>query len=319
MNDVLLQIRNLTVEFRVPRGILRAVDSAVLDIKRGEVLGLIGESGCGKSVLAHSILKIVAPNGYIKSGKILFEGRDVLSLSDEELRKYRWKEVAIIFQGAQNSLNPVINVKEHMLDTIKAHKPATTEEALVYSSSLLKSVWLEPSRVMKAYAFELSGGMKQRVITAMSMLLDPKLLILDEPTSSLDVLTQRYLLELLKDIHRQKNVSMLLITHDPGIAAYLADRGAIMLLGNIVEVGSVEQIFYNAKHPYTRALIDAVPSIVGNIKVKPIPGPLPDPVNPPPGCPFHPRCPYAMEVCKHVRPELIELENGRQVACHLSR
>jgi len=317
MSSPLLQIRKLTVEFKVPRGILRAVDSVDLDIQSGEVLGLVGESGCGKSVLAHSILRIVAPNGYIKSGKILFEGRDVLSFSDEELREYRWTKVAIVFQAAQNCLNPVLKVSEHMLDTVKAHKQMTKDEILSHSSNLLKSVWLDPKRIMKSYSFELSGGMKQRTVAALAMLLDPRLLILDEPISSLDALTQRYFIELLRDIHCKTNVAMLFITHDLAAVALLADRVAVMLLGNIVEIGNVEQIFYEPKHPYTKALIRATPSITGDIEIKPIPGPLPDPVNPPPGCPFHPRCPFAMDICKKVRPELIELENGRKVACHL--
>jgi peptide/nickel transport system ATP-binding protein len=316
--DVLVSIRGLTVEFRVPRGILRAVDEVNLDIYRGEVLGLVGESGCGKSVLAHALIKQVDPNGYIKSGKVLFEGKDIFSMSEEELRRFRWKDVAIIFQGAQNALNPVMRVFDHMVDTVLAHEKSSKQNILERSSSFLKMVRLDADRVLKLYPHELSGGMKQRVISAMSLLLNPKFLILDEPTSSLDVLTQKYFLRLVRDIHEKMDITMLFITHDLGCVAEVADRIAVMYLANIIEIGSVEEIFYDPKHPYTAALIKSIPSTKGNMgEVKPIPGPIPDPVFPPPGCKFHPRCQYAFDKCKKEKPELIDIGGGRFVACHL--
>jgi peptide/nickel transport system ATP-binding protein len=316
--DVLVSIRGLTVEFRVPRGILRAVDEVNLDIYRGEVLGLVGESGCGKSVLAHALIKQVDPNGYIKSGKVLFEGKDIFSMSEEELRRFRWKDVAIIFQGAQNALNPVMRVFDHMVDTVLAHEKSSKQNILERSSSFLKMVRLDADRVLKLYPHELSGGMKQRVISAMSLLLNPKFLILDEPTSSLDVLTQKYFLRLVRDIHEKMGITMLFITHDLGCVAEVADRIAVMYLANIIEIGSVEEIFYDPKHPYTAALIKSIPSTKGNMgEVKPIPGPIPDPVFPPPGCKFHPRCQYAFDKCKKEKPELIDIGGGRLVACHL--
>jgi len=319
LREPLVRIRGLTVEFRVPRGILRAVDEVDLDILRGEILGLAGESGCGKSVLAHALIKQVDPNGYIKSGEVIFEGRDVYSLSEEELRRFRWKDVAIIFQAAQNSLNPVLRVVDHMIDTVLAHeKTSGNDEIIKRSIDLLKAVHLDADRVLKLYPHELSGGMKQRVLSAMSLLLKPKLLILDEPTSALDVLTQKYFLKLIRDIHEKTGITMLFITHELGTIAEIADRVAIMYLGNIVEIGSVEDIFYDPKHPYTSALINSIPSIVGDVdKVKPIPGPVPDPVFPPPGCRFHPRCPFAFDRCSKEKPKLRKIEGERLVACHL--
>ena len=317
MAEALISIRELTVEFRVPRGILRAVDEVNLDIYKGEVLGLVGESGCGKSVLAHAIIKQVDPNGYIKCGKVLFEGRDVFSMSEENLRKFRWKDVAIIFQGAQNALNPVMHVFDHMMDTVLAHEKSSKESILKRSSELLRMVRLDADRVLKLYPHELSGGMKQRVISAMSLLLNPKFLILDEPTSSLDVLTQKYFLRLIRDIHEKTGITMLFITHDLGCAAEVADRVAVMYLANIIEVGRVEEIFYDPKHPYTAALIKSIPSTIGKIgEIKPIPGPIPDPVLPPPGCRFHPRCQYAFDKCKKEKPNLIDIGGERLVACH---
>ncbi|MEM1582821.1 MAG: ABC transporter ATP-binding protein [Candidatus Bathyarchaeia archaeon] len=318
MAEVLVSIRGLTIEFRVPRGILRAVDEVNLDIYKGEILGLVGESGCGKSVLAHAIIKQVDPNGYIKSGKVFFEGKDVFSMSEEELRRFRWKDVAIIFQGAQNALNPVMHVFDHMVDTVLDHEKIPKKSILERSLDLLKMVRLDAERVLKLYPHELSGGMKQRVISAMSLLLNPKFLILDEPTSSLDVLTQKYFLRLIRDIHDKMGITMLFITHDLGCVAEVADRIAVMYLANIIEVGNAEEIFYDPKHPYTAALIRSIPSTIGKIgDVKPIPGPIPDPVLPPPGCRFHPRCQYAFDKCRKEKPDLINIGNGRLAACHL--
>lgn len=316
---VILSVRDLTVEFRVPRGILRAVDGLNLDVYEGEVLGLVGESGCGKSVFAHALLKLVDPNGYIKSGKVIFDGaKDVYSLSKKELRRYRWKDVAIIFQGAFNSLNPVMKVFDHMVDTVLAHeKNVLKEEIKKRSVDLLKMVRLDPETVLGRYPHELSGGMKQRAISAMALLLKPKVLILDEPTSALDVLTQKFFIRILRDLRKEFGLTMIFITHDLATVAEIADRVAIMYGGTIVEIGSVEDIFYRPRHPYTKALLSAIPSIIGDIsELRPLPGPLPDPVNPPPGCGFHPRCPYAIKICREVRPELEGIDEVRFIACH---
>lgn len=323
--DVLISVRGLTVEFRIPRGILRAVDNVDLDIYRGEVLGLAGESGCGKSVLAHAILNIVDPNGYIKSGKIIFRGGDsevdILSLPKDELRKFRWSKVAIVFQGALNSFNPVMRIGSHFIDTVEDHEGRVSRDELFEkASNLLKEVRLDAHRVFRMFPHEMSGGMKQRTLIALSFILSPEFIILDEPTSALDVLTQKFILKLLRDIHEKTGLTMMFITHDLAVLAEIADRIAIMYLGNMVEIADTDKIFYEPKHPYTEALIKSIPSITGSIEdLKPIPGPIPDPVNPPPGCKFHPRCPRRMDICSRVKPELVDIGQGHMVACHLYR
>jgi len=316
--DVLVSVRDLTVIFRVPRGILVAVDGANLDIMEGEILALAGESGCGKTVLAHSLLNIVDPNGEIRSGKVLFKNEiDVLSLPEEELRKFRWKKIAVIFQAAQNSLNPVMRVYEHAVDTVLAHENVGEEEISKRFTELLKWVRLEPERVARLYPHEASGGMKQRIISSISLLLNPELLILDEPTSALDVLTQAYILRFLRNLHEETGMTMLYITHDLATIAEIAERVAIMYLGKIVETGSVYQIFKDPKHPYTEALIKATPSVFSDVsEIKPLPGPVPDPINPPPGCKYHPRCPFAMDICSKTAPQLTDIGDGRMVACY---
>ena len=321
--EVQVAVRGLTVEFRVSRGILRAVDNVDLDIYRGEVLGLAGESGCGKSVLAHALLNLVDPNGYIKSGKVIFDGKiDVLSLPEDELRRFRWEKAAIVFQGAQNALNPVIRVSEHFFDTFFAHSKGDRKrgksEIISRARKLLEQVRLDSDRVLRLFQHEMSGGMKQRTITALALLLNPEFLILDEPTSSLDVLTQKYILKLLRDLHEQTGITMLFITHDLACLAEIADRIAMMYLASMVEIAPVDEIFYNPKHPYTKILLDSIPSREKDInEIKPLPGPIPDPINPPPGCKFHPRCPHAMPICKKVRPKLVDTGGGHLVACHL--
>lgn len=318
--EPLLKVRDLTVEFRVPRGILRAVDEMDIDVYEGEVLGLVGESGCGKSVFAHAVLNIVDVNGYIRSGKVIFDGVDVLELDEDELREFRWKNIAIVFQGAFSSLNPVLKVVDHMIDTYIAHGEATREEIRERARKLLEQVRLDADVVLDRYPHELSGGMKQRVVTAMAMLLEPRLLILDEPTSALDILTQKFLVTILRNIQRKLGITMIFITHDLATIAEIADRVAVMYSGKIVELGTAEQIFYEPKHPYTKALLSAIPSIVGDVSgLKPLPGPLPDPINPPPGCRFHPRCPYAKEICKKEFPEQEKIEDGWLIACHFWR
>ncbi|RLE99322.1 MAG: ABC transporter ATP-binding protein [Thermoprotei archaeon] len=321
--EILLSVKGLTVEFRIPRGILRAVDNVYLDVYKGEVLGLAGESGCGKSVLAHAILNIVDPNGYIKDGKIIFRDNgkeiDILSLPKGRLRRFRWEKISIVFQGAQNSFNPVIKIKDHFIDTVVDHRRRIpTEKVFEEAEKLLKQVRLDANQVLGMYQHEMSGGMKQRALMALSFILKPKLIILDEPTSALDVLTQKYIVSLLKEIHEKTGVTMIFITHDLPVLAEIADRIAIMYLGNIVEIANVRKIFYEPKHPYTQALLKSIPSIVGPIEdLQPLPGPRPDPVHPPPGCKFHPRCPHRMEICTREAPKLVNIGDEHYVACHL--
>jgi len=320
--DIILKIRGLTIEFRVTRGILRAVDNVDLDVYKGEILGLAGESGCGKSVLAHAILNLVDPNGYIKSGQILFKQNDeyidILSLSNEELRKFRWDKISIVFQGAMSSFNPVIKIKDHFIDTVKDHESNKNEEEIVkIAKKLLKDFRLD-EQVINLYPHEMSGGMRQRALASLSFILNPEFIILDEPTTALDVLTQKFIIKLLREIHEKTGLTMLFITHDLATLAEITDRMAIMYLGNIVEIGTVRQIFYDPKHPYTKALLQAIPSITKPLEdLNPLPGPVPDPLNPPSGCKFHPRCPLRFKACSESRPKLIDLGDGHLVACHL--
>ncbi|HIC89895.1 MAG TPA: ABC transporter ATP-binding protein [Anaerolineae bacterium] len=312
-----MSIRDLVVEFELDGRVLKAVNRASLDVEQGEVMAVVGESGSGKSTLAFSILNLVPPPGRIANGRILFQDKDVLSLGSEELRQYRWKEVAMVFQAAQNAMNPVMRIADQMIDTAQAHGRMSRQEILERGSELLEMVRLEPKQVLRSYPHELSGGMKQRVIIALSLLLDPKTLILDEPTTALDVVTQAYIMDILADIRQRLGLTMVLLTHDMSIVAKLADRVGVMYAGRTVEVGRIEEIFYNAKHPYTIGLINAAPSLIGDISAKkPIPGSPPDPLNFPSGCPFHPRCDFATPRCEEEEPQLEDIGGERLVACH---
>jgi len=250
--------------------------------------------------------------------QIIFDGKiDVLTLREEELRKFRWKQVAMVFQGALNSFNPVLRIGDQMLETIMEHENVDKEEALERISKLLKLVRLEPNRTMKAFPHELSGGMKQRAMIATSLLLNPRVLILDEPTTALDVISQKYILNILSDLKKKLEITMILLTHDLAICTELVDRVAVMYAGRIVEIAKMEDLFLKPKHPYTIGLMQAIPSVIGDVKeLKPIPGSPPDMFNMPSGCPFHPRCPYAIERCKKEEPCLEETSEDHLVACH---
>ncbi len=312
----LLSVQDLVVEYAARQDTVRAVDRASLDVYAGDWMAVVGESGCGKSTLAYAIIRQVPHPGEIKEGTILFDGQNVLELDRRALREFRWKEIAIVFQAAQNALNPVMRIADQMIETVVDHESRPRKEILVHASELLRLVRLEPARVLRAYPHELSGGMKQRVIIAMSLLLNPRLLILDEPTTALDVVTQNYILDILADIRKKLRLTMLLLTHDMSIVAKVSDRVGVMYAGQIVETGRAEEIFYHPWHPYTRGLLKAAPSLIGELGEKrPIPGFPPDMRNPPPGCRFHPRCSYADDRCSLEEPSL-EKVDGRQVACH---
>ncbi len=317
MNEFILSIRDLVVEFEVREGNLRSVDRASLDVPQGSFMGLIGESGCGKTTIVQAVMNLMPENGYIRGGKILFDGTDILELSEEQLRRIRWERIAMVFQAAQNSLNPVMKVAEHMVDTVLAHRHEPKGKILRRAAELLELVHLDPGRVLDSYPHELSGGMKQRVVIAMSLLLDPELLILDEPTTALDLISQAYLMERLREIHGELGITMFMVTHDVSNVAKVADRVAVMYAAKILEVGSVEEIFYDPRHPYTRGLINAIPSIVGDLSERrPIPGLPPSLITPPPGCRFHPRCPWATHICREEEPGMEEVAPGHFVACH---
>ena len=314
----LLEIDGLRTYYFTSEGVVKAVDNVSLSLERGESLGLAGESGCGKSTFGYSILRLVPPPGRIVGGRILFDGRDILKLDEENFRKeYRWKRISMVFQGAMNALNPVRRIVDQIIEAILAHdENATEEEAYKRAGDLLELVGIERVR-LRSYPHELSGGMKQRVVIAMALALNPDLLIADEPTTALDVVVQAQILNLLKELKNKFKMSLILITHDLSVIAEIADKVAIMYAGKIVEWGTSEQIFENPQHPYTRGLISSVPRLRGKKSLFWIPGQPPDLINPPPGCRFHPRCPYVMEMCRKEQPPMIEIEPKHYVACWL--
>lgn len=320
--EPLIIVRNLSVEYATPRGTVKAVRNVNLEVYRGEILFIVGESGSGKSTLGLSLMNLVPSPGYIKDGEILYNigGRRVnlMELPAEEQRKFRWRYVSMVFQSALNALNPVLRIWDQLYDTIEAHDHSISkEEAYERIKSLLSTVRLDADRVLRSYPHELSGGMRQRVMISMALLLDPEVLILDEPTTALDILTQKNIIELLRRIRDERGLTMIFITHDLSLAAELADRVAVMYAGAVMEVADVYTLFYSPRHPYTYALIRTVPKLTSvEEELYPIPGSPPDMVNLPPGCKFHPRCPYRAGECVEAEPRLVEVEPGHYVACH---
>ena len=318
MSEPLLEVKNLKTYFYTLRGIVRAVDDVSFELYRGESLGLAGESGCGKSTLAFSLIRLVPPPGKISSGTIIFEGKDVTKMSEEEFRReVRWRGISMIFQGAMNVLNPVYTIGDQIAEVFMVHKGYSKREGLEEAKKLLQLVGIEPRRV-KSYPFELSGGMKQRAVIAMALALSPPLVIADEPTTALDVVVQAQILNLMKRLKNELRTSIMLISHDLSIIAEVADKIAIMYGGKIVEYGPSDLVYNNPRHPYTRALLNSIPRLRGEIRdLTWIPGTPPDLINPPPGCRFHPRCPHAMERCKKEEPPVVEVDRNHYVACWL--
>ena len=318
MSEVILDVQGLKTYFYTSKGIVKAVDNVSFKVGRGEVLGIAGESGCGKSTLGFSLIRLVPPPGRIVDGRVIFMGEDILKMPEEEFRtKVRWKGISMVFQGAMNALNPVYTVGAQIAEVLMLHKGLSKKEALEEAANLLKMVGLDPRRV-RSYPHELSGGMKQRVVIAMALALRPSLVIADEPTTALDVVVQAQIMNLLKRLQRELKMSIILITHDMSLIAEIADKVAIMYAGKIVEIGSSDRVFNNPLHPYTRALINSIPSLRKELKkLEFIPGVPPDLIQPPPGCRFHPRCKYAFEPCNKEEPPMVEVEPGHYVSCWL--
>ncbi|HIC88198.1 MAG TPA: ABC transporter ATP-binding protein [Anaerolineae bacterium] len=315
--DILLDVKELRVHYETPLGDVIAANGISFHVYRGETLGLVGESGCGKTTTAMGILRLVQPPGRIVSGHVLINGTDLVTLSERELRQIRWRELALIPQGAMNSLNPVMRVSDQIADAIEAHEGRQPRKALKERIlELLSTVGL-PSRVYNMYPHELSGGMKQRVCIAMAIALNPPLIIADEPTSALDVVVQRVVAQTLLDVKDRLGVSMILIGHDMGLQAQLVDRIAIMYAGNIVEIAPVDEAFGEPMHPYTQLLIASIPSIKERKPLKVTEGLTHDLRNPPPGCFFQFRCPHVTDICREEAPPLRELKPEHYVACHL--
>ncbi|RLI45813.1 ABC transporter ATP-binding protein [Candidatus Bathyarchaeota archaeon] len=318
MDMPLLIVENLKTHFYTYDGIVQALDGVTFELYKGETFGLIGETGCGKTATALSIMRLLPENGTIAEGRVLFKGENLLEKDEEEMRKIRGKEISMIFQEPSAYLNPVFTVREQIIDVIMAHQNLEREEAEEKAIEALKLVALpDPERILGSYPHELSGGMQQRVMIAMALSTNPDLLIADEPTSYLDVTVQAQILEHLKNVKRKRNLSLLLITHNMGIVAEMCDRVGVMYAGNIVEIGNVRQIIKKPCHPYTMGLLAALPRPeTRRKKLYSIKGSIPDLINPPSGCRFHPRCPYAMEICRRRKPQTVEVEPGRYVACH---
>ncbi len=319
MGDVILSVENLTVDFYTYEGVLHVLDGVNFQIKKGEIFGVVGESGCGKSVTSRLIMGLIASNAHIKSGKIIFNGKNILSMSEDELNAIRGKDISMIFQNPIGSLNPVFKVKDQMANVIMHNQGVDKETALDKALKLLKLVNMpDPERVLESYPFELSGGMAQRVMIAMAISSRPKLLIADEPTTALDVTIQAQILKLIKDLQERLGMSVLFITHDLGVVAQLCDRIGVMYAGHIVAYGSTYSILKDPKHPYTVGLMGAIPKPEHKGKKLPsIKGTVPNYLDPPNGCRFHPRCEYAMEICKEKKPEMVKVGKDHYVACWL--
>lgn len=313
---VVLDVRDLEVRYATPQGDVRACNSVSFRLRKGELLGMVGESGCGKTTTAMALLRMLQPPGRVTGGRALLEGKDILSLPPSELRNYRWRKMALIPQGAMNSLNPLMRIHAQIADAIETHEGRQRKEALRERIlGLLKSVGM-PERAYSLYPHELSGGMKQRACIAMAIALNPPFIVADEPTSALDVVVQRLIAETLIGIKNRLGISMIVIGHDMGLMAQLVDRIAVMYAGNLVELAPVREIFKNPRHPYTRLLIESVPSIRERKPLKVNEGMTHDLRNPPPGCAFGPRCPSACDGCRATPPLLREAARDHFFACH---
>lgn len=341
-NGKLLDVRNICVDYLTEKKLVRAVDHVSLHIRKGETLGLAGESGCGKSTLAFSVARLHKPPALISEGQILFEGQDVLSMNGERLRSFRWNEVSVVLQSAMNCLNPVLTVGEQICDVLMAHhsilyehsnarrvsaeeyslpkfaqQPFSYERARARAKEMLEIVGIHPDR-LDDYPHQFSGGMRQRAVIAMTLVLDPKMIIMDEPTTALDVVVERDIMAELGELKRKFGFTILLISHDLSLMGEISDRIGVMYGGRMAEISSSEKVIYDPKHPYTVGLINSFPLLSeGKKKLTGIGG---NPVNlfdPPQGCYFWPRCSKCMEVCKTETPQLLDIEPDRQVACHL--
>ena len=311
----LLRIEGLSVHYYTEDGIVRAVDKVDFLMNRGETIGLVGESGSGKSTLGLAILRLVPPPGRIVSGRIIFDGTELTSLDEREMQKIRGKRISMVFQDPTTSLDPLMKIGDHLVETIMSHENITREEAKERALRLLEQVGIRPER-FDDYPHQFSGGMRQRVGIALALALNPDLVIADEPTSSLDVIVQFQILDLMRRLKELYDTGMILVTHDISIVPGIADRIALMYAGQLIELADVNSFFHEPLHPYGKALLESVPNIqFSDQKLKYIPGNPPDLINPPRGCRFSPRCPYATERCRKEEPPMINVGSDRLVKC----
>ena len=315
----LLCVRELTTTFRIPHGVVKAVDHVSFELRRGETLGIVGESGSGKSMTALSILRLVQPPGEIGGGPISFNGRsDLLELSERDMRRIRGAEIGFIFQEPMTALNPVYNIGDQIAEALRVHGRGTRAEARTKSVELLEAVKIpEPERRLRDYPHQLSGGMRQRVLIAIALACQPQLLIADEPTTALDVTIQAEILDLLHEMKERFHLALLLITHDLGVVAGHADRVAVMYAGKLVEQGPMRQIFESPKHPYTQGLLDSIPGGAPGQRLRAIDGVVPNLANLPPGCAFEPRCPKRFDRCTAAPPPSYDVGPSQRARCYL--
>jgi len=320
MDEKLLEISNLRTYFFTEAGVVKALDGMSLEVYRGQAVGLVGESGSGKSVTAQSVLRIVPRPGRIVEGSVKFEGEELLTKKEDEMRKLRGRKMAIVFQDPTTSLNPLYTVEKQLIDILMLHRDLTKEDASKQALHLLERVGIQdPERRLKAYPHELSGGMKQRIAIARALSCDPMLLFADEPTTNLDVTIQAQVLELLKQLQKELSMTMVMITHDMGIIADMTERVTVLYAGKVMEVADTSTLFKSPKHPYTEALLKAVPSVKQTRALEVIPGNIPNLISPPTGCVFHPRCRYAKDICVKTEPTLENVDEKHLVACHFWR
>ena len=320
MEERLLEVKNLKVSFNVGKKKLTAVENVEFSLDKGKVIGIVGESGCGKSVTATSILRLVPPAVSIidEDSQILFDGEDLVKAPEARMREIRGNEISMIFQEPMSSLNPVYRIGDQMLEMIRTHnKQISKKDALDQCVEMLKRVGIpSPEQRIREFPHQLSGGMRQRVMIAMALLCNPKLLIADEPTTALDVTIQAQILQLMRELKQKKDTSMIMITHDLGIVAETCDRVAVMYAGKIIEEGNLDEVFNHTLHPYTEGLFNSLPNIKNRrSKLEPIRGLMPDPTNLPRGCAFAPRCNYATDACRERRPELVSFGGTHKAAC----
>jgi len=313
----LLEVEDLYTYFMTESGVVEALDGVSFDVNYGEPVGVVGESGCGKSVTAQSILQILPKNGKIMDGKIKFKGHDLVGLTDLQMNKIRGRNIALIMQDPLSALNPVISIDKQITEVIKLHQDVDDNEALEIAIKSLDAVSIpEAETRIFSYPHEFSGGMRQRILVARALALQPELLVADEPTTALDVTIQAQVLEIIKDLQKERSLGLMLITHNLGVIAEMTERVHVFYGGRVVETARTEDLFATPQHPYTRALLSSIPSFSaekGRLEV--IPGFVPQLINPPKGCRFHPRCPWATEICK-TKPAMVDLGKGHATACH---
>ena len=316
MSDILLDVKDLVIHYETDDGLVQALNGVSLQIHTGKTLGLVGETGAGKTTLAKGIMQLVPnPPGKIKGGEVFYDGEDLLKKSVQEMRKVRGKQISMIFQDPMTSLNPVMTVRDQIMEVILQHNKLSKEEAVKKADEMLELVGIPAARG-REYPHQFSGGMKQRVVIAIALACNPQLLIADEPTTALDVTIQAQVLHMMAQLKEQFHTTMILITHDLGVVAQVCNKVAIMYAGEIVESGTLRDIFLSPQHPYTNGLFRSLPSVNAARRLQPIAGLMPDPMNLPEGCKFHTRCPYATDACRSAVPESIEVSPGHFVKCH---